>query len=79
MKWKSSGGASPDATILEHLGDVYFQLQEIDKAGDSWRQAPKVAAEAIPPDKRVPEIRKKLESLEKLGPDYPSRRRDRTP
>ena len=27
-------GANPDATILEHLGDVYFQLQEVDKAGD---------------------------------------------
>ena len=32
-------GASPDATILEHLGDVYFQLQQLDQANDAWRQA----------------------------------------
>ena len=61
-------GTSPDATILEHLGDVYFQLQDLDKAGDAWREAAKGAEQAVPPDKRVPEIRKKLESLEKLGP-----------
>ena len=29
----------------------------------------KAAAQAVPPDKRLPEIRKKIESLEKLGPD----------
>ena len=28
----------------------------------------KAAEEAVPPDKRVAEIRKKLESLRKLGP-----------
>ena len=37
-------GASPDATILEHLGDVYFQLQQLDQASDAWRQAAKAAA-----------------------------------
>ena len=47
---------------------MYFQLQELDKAADSWRQAMKIGEVAIPPDKRVAEIRKKLESLEKLGP-----------
>ena len=57
----------PDTTILEHLGDVYFQLQQVDKAEDSWRQALKAAEEAVPPDKRLAEIRKKLESLRKLG------------
>jgi tetratricopeptide (TPR) repeat protein len=56
-----------DSTILEHLGDVYFQLQDVTKAEDSWSQALKVAQEAIPPDKRVAEIRKKLDSLRKLG------------
>ena len=59
---------APDATILEHLGDIYFQLQQIDKAEDSWQQALKAAEGAIPPDKRAGEIRKKLESLRKLGP-----------
>jgi tetratricopeptide (TPR) repeat protein len=60
-------GANPDATILEHLGDVYFQLQEIDKAGDAWRQAAHAAEATMPPDRRLAEIRKKIESLQKLG------------
>jgi tetratricopeptide (TPR) repeat protein len=58
----------PDATILEHLGDVYFQLQDVAEAEDSWRQALKAAEDSIPPDKRTGEIRKKLEALRKLGP-----------
>jgi len=60
----SAGG---DSTIYEHLGDVYFQLQEIAKAKDAWEKAEKAAAKAIPTDKRLPEIRKKLESLKTLG------------
>jgi len=71
-------GLSPDTTVFEHLGDVYFRLQELDKAADSWRQAVKIGAGAIPPDKRVVEIRKKLESLEKLGP-VPKPSSNRTP
>jgi tetratricopeptide (TPR) repeat protein len=59
--------AGSDATIFEHLGDVYFQLQETSKAREAWRAAEKSAAKTNPPDKRLPEIRKKLESLEKLG------------
>jgi tetratricopeptide (TPR) repeat protein len=55
-----------DATVYEHLGDVYFQLQQIEKAREAWKSAEKVAAKATPVDKRLPEIRKKLESLEKL-------------
>jgi tetratricopeptide (TPR) repeat protein len=61
-------GSAPDATILEHLGDVYFQLNDIRQAGDAWREAAKWAQEAIPHDRRLPEIRKKLDSLEQLGP-----------
>jgi tetratricopeptide (TPR) repeat protein len=71
-------GSNPDPTILEHLGDVHFQLQELDKAGDAWRQAAKAAQEAIPPDKRLPEIRKKLAALEQLGP-LPKPSSSRTP
>jgi tetratricopeptide (TPR) repeat protein len=56
-----------DATIYEHLGDVYFQLQETQKARSAWEQAEKAAAKAVPTDRRLPEIRKKLRSLEKLG------------
>ncbi len=60
--------AEPDHTILEHLGDVYFQLQDVSSAENSWRQALKVAEQAVPPDKRAGELRKKLETLKKLGP-----------
>ena len=59
--------SAPDATILEHLADVYFQLQQVDKAEATWREALKAAEEAVPPDKHTGEIRKKLESLRKLG------------
>jgi tetratricopeptide (TPR) repeat protein len=58
----------PDPTILEHLGDVYLKLQDLSKAKDSWTKAKEAAASATPPDKRLDEIRKKLESLDKLTP-----------
>ncbi len=55
--------SAPDSTILEHLGDVYFGLHQVNQAEDSWRKALKAAEEAVPPDKRAGEIKKKLESL----------------
>ncbi len=61
-------GRVQDPTIFEHLGDVYFQIQDVEKAGDSWRQALKAAESSVPPDKRVGEIKKKLDTLRKLGP-----------
>ena len=57
------GIAPPDSTLPEHLGDVFLQLQEIEKARALWREAEQVAAKTVPPDKRLAEIRKKLESL----------------
>jgi tetratricopeptide (TPR) repeat protein len=60
-------GTGADVTLLEHLGDVYFQLQEIDKAIDVWKEAAAAAELTVPRDKRLGEIRKKLNSLEKLG------------
>jgi tetratricopeptide (TPR) repeat protein len=59
--------SAADATIFEHLGDVYFQLGEAAKARTAWSSAEKAAQKSNPPDKRLPEIRKKLKSLEKLG------------
>lgn len=55
-----------DTTVHEHLGDVYFELQEYDKARESWETAEKKGMKAHPPDKHLPEIRKKLESLKKF-------------
>jgi len=65
VKDLNTGG---DATIYEHLGDVYFRLHENAKAKSAWEHAEKSATKAIPTDKRLPEIRKKLESLNKLAP-----------
>jgi tetratricopeptide (TPR) repeat protein len=74
----AEGVGSPDSTILEHLGDVYFQLHDLRKAGDSWREAAKFAEQAVPVERRLPEIRKKIGSLEKLGP-IPKSPSTRTP
>ncbi len=67
MKSEVEQGGNADATVLEHLGDVYFQLHDVDKAVDVWKEAALAAEQAVPPDKRLVEIRKKLDSLEKLG------------
>ena len=71
-------GRGPDATIYEHLGDIYFQLQQLEKASRAWREAVRAAEAAVPADKRLTEIRKKLDTLEKLGP-MPKPSADRTP
>jgi tetratricopeptide (TPR) repeat protein len=60
--------SNPDSTILEHLGDVYFHVHDLRKAAEAWREAAKAAEQAVPPERRLPEIRKKIESLEQLGP-----------
>ena len=65
---KASKAATTDATIYDHLGDVYFRLGDHARAKAAWSDAEKIGAKATPPDKRVPEIRKKLESLAKLPP-----------
>jgi tetratricopeptide (TPR) repeat protein len=61
---EKAGGASADATLPDHLGDVYLQLQEVEKARASWREAEEAAARSNPPDKRLEEIRKKLAALD---------------
>lgn len=71
-------GSQADVTIREHLGDVYLQLQEVDKARSIWLEAEQVASKTVPPDKRLPEIRKKLSSLKTLGP-MPKVSTNRTP
>lgn len=71
-------GTSPDPTILDHLGDVYFHLHDLRKAGEAWREAAKGAEQAVPPERKLPEIRKKLDSLEQLGP-IPKSPTTRTP
>ncbi|MDR3639237.1 MAG: tetratricopeptide repeat protein, partial [Isosphaeraceae bacterium] len=67
VKQNEAKESSTDATIYEHLGDVYFQMQETGKARTAWEQAEKAGEKAVPPDKRLPEIRKKLKSLKEVG------------
>lgn len=64
---QSSDNTATDSTIFEHLGDVYFQLREMAKAKAAWTAAEKASSKANPPDKRLVEVRKKLDSLKKLG------------
>jgi tetratricopeptide (TPR) repeat protein len=64
---EKKGEAPADATIREHLGDVYLHLKDVDRAKQIWEEAEQIAAKAVPPDKRLPEIRKKLVSLKALG------------
>ncbi len=57
----------PDATIQDHLGDVHFALKDFTKARASWEAAHAIAITMTPPDKKAGDIKKKLDSLEKLG------------
>ena len=65
---KAQADPRADSTIPDHLGDVYFQLQLPAKAKVAWERALKVAGQAKPTDKRLPEIQKKLESLKQFEP-----------
>lgn len=65
---KASMDSQADVTIPDHLGDVYFQLQETSKARAAWERALKLAAEAKPVDKRYAEIQKKIQSLQQFVP-----------
>ncbi|WP_210420450.1 tetratricopeptide repeat protein [Aquisphaera giovannonii] len=75
---EKSGASPPDATIREHLGDVYLRLNQVDKAREVWADAETIAAKAVPPDRRLPEIRKKIQSLKQLG-STPKASSDHTP
>ena len=56
-----------DSTLRDHLGDVFFSLQEFDKAKTQWEEAIRLGKKAIPPEKkRIDSIQKKLEGLKKL-------------
>lgn len=57
---KVQGG---DATILDHLGDVYFRLQQPAKAREAWEKAEVIMSKSTPPDKKLPDVRRKLDAL----------------
>jgi tetratricopeptide (TPR) repeat protein len=64
---KASKQQGSDATIFDHLGDVYLRLGRPDDARTSWRRAEALAGRANPPDRRLPEIRRKLAALKDKG------------
>ena len=66
---KAAESETVDATILDHLGDVYFKLHDLKKAQAAWKRAEEVAASSKPPDRRLDDIRRKLTSLKELDPD----------
>lgn len=57
-----------DLTISDHLGDVYFHLKDFGKAREAWKKAEQFATKTTPPNKKLPDLRKKLAELDKLGP-----------
>lgn len=63
---RAAKDSTTDATILDHLGDVYFKLNRPEDARQAWVKAESIAAASTPPDKRLVEIRKKLQTLESL-------------
>jgi predicted negative regulator of RcsB-dependent stress response len=44
----------PDATVFDHVGDIYAALKELDKAREAWRKSL-----SLEPNE---EVRKKLDS-----------------
>ncbi len=63
----ASDPKNEDTTVYDHLGDVYFQLQEQSKAKSAWERAIQLGTQARPPDKRLAEVRKKLNALQQVG------------
>jgi tetratricopeptide (TPR) repeat protein len=55
VKAADLSSAEPDATILDHLGDVYFTLRQMGKAMESWKKSL-----AVEPNE---DIKKKLQLL----------------
>jgi tetratricopeptide (TPR) repeat protein len=64
---KAAAASDTDATIHDHLGDVYYSLKDSAKAKNAWERAEKIAAKNDPPDKILPEVRKKLQYLKERG------------
>jgi tetratricopeptide (TPR) repeat protein len=54
-----------DPVVWDHLGDLYFRLKEVDKAGGAWRKAIELyeSGGRRRPDERYREIKEKLKHL----------------
>lgn len=50
----------PDATLLDHLGDVHFALKSWDQAREAWERSLRIEQKAA--------VQEKLDKLQKTGP-----------
>ena len=53
-----------DPTILEHLGDLYVALEDVERARESYQQALDLGGEAELGDEKIDELRRKLKTLD---------------
>ncbi len=60
-----------DPVVWDHLGDVYFRLKEVEKAGNVWRKAIELyeSGGRRRPDDRYREIKEKLQNLSRPRKD----------
>ena len=58
-----AGDESPDAVILEHLGDAYHAAKQPEKARSAWQRA----LEGFDPEHNKEEIERTKEKLKALG------------
>jgi Tfp pilus assembly protein PilF len=49
----TANGDNADGTVWEHLGDIYFKLNDVDKAVDSWKKAKEKGTDSIDIDKKI--------------------------
>lgn len=48
-----ANGINADGTVWEHLGDVYYKLNEVDKAVEAWKNAKEKGTDNIEIDKKI--------------------------
>ncbi|MFO0958567.1 MAG: tetratricopeptide repeat protein [Isosphaeraceae bacterium] len=65
---KAAKVQASDATIFDHLGDVLFRLQQPAKAREAWEKAEALMSKTTPPDKKLPDVRRKLDALKQQAP-----------
>jgi tetratricopeptide (TPR) repeat protein len=58
--------SSPDGTLFDHLGDIYFRLKMFDKAREAWAEAQKHIDPGNLGEKLSQSLKTKLENLDRL-------------
>jgi tetratricopeptide (TPR) repeat protein len=71
---------SDDGTIVDHLGDVYLQLNERAKAKEMWTRAKELMQQVEGPrreDQKIKEIEQKLKELDRSNTPKSETKRQR--